>query len=77
MALEGGLKASYSKISKNSKIGDLLTSGDLTINLIGIVNLPSERASKYQHLKWSYDSLSSKSTNLGSVFIFGGVKTYF
>ena len=53
-----------------SKIDDLLTSGDLIINLICIVDFPSEVASKYQHSKWSYDSLSSKTTNIGSVIIF-------
>ena len=60
-----------------SKIGDLLTSADLIIDLICIVDLPSERASEYQHFKWSYDSLSPKTTNLGIFIILGGVKTYF
>ena len=54
-----------------------MTSGDLIIDLICIVDFASERASKYQHLKCLYDSFSSESINLGSVINFGGVKTYF
>ena len=47
------------------------------MDLSCILDLPSKRAPKYQHLEWSYDLLPSKITNLGSVMIFGGVKTYF
>ena len=54
-----------------------MTYGDLVIDLICIVDFALERASKYQHFKCSYDLFSSKSTNLGSVIIFGGVKPYF
>ena len=59
MALARGQKQ-YLKISKKGKLGDLLTSSDLIMDLICINDLSSDRTPQCQHLEWSHDSLCLK-----------------
>ena len=75
IALALGVKATLSKTKC-----DLLTSSILKIDLIYIFDISVARASKYQHVEWSYGPLSLKPTNPRNDFwlmvIIFGVETY-
>ena len=64
----------YCKISKNSEVGDLLTSHDLIMEIICMIDLLSERAPTFKHFEWSYDLLPSETRVLRSILIIRGMK---